>query len=438
MNLTPPNTTATHELDQLAEAKQAALKNSRIADISLAESGHKAIAWAKAHSPVLDGYVREVLADGALEGKRVAVVVHLEAKTAFLATVLADAGAQVVASGSNPMSTRDDVCAALVDRGIEVHASRGCGYEQWEKDMLAVAETAPEYIVDDGAELTSRMAQHRPDLFAKVKGVTEQTTTGVQRLESMFEAGLLNFGSMAANNAACKHMFDNRYGTGQSTIQAMLNLTNLLMGGKRVAIIGYGWVGKGLATYVQAMGGTALIVEVDPIAALDAHLEGHQVMCSQDALSQADFVITATGGVRAIGVRHFEHLKPGAILCNAGHHDLEIDTVKLREESSQVVEVREQVERYMWRGEKPLYVLASGALVNIAGGLGHPVEIMDLSFAVQGLGCHYLAANELSPGVHVIPRSLDEQIAAAKLAHHGVTLDELHEDQAEQLSDFMG
>ncbi len=407
-------------------------ERSQIADLDLAPTGHQAIEWARQHSPVVDGYLRQRLSDGAIEGRKIAVVVHLEAKTALLATVLADAGAHVVAAGSNPFSTRDDIAAALVDRGIEVHSTRESGYPAWEKHLLAVADTGPELIIDDGAELTLRMATHRPDLFANLAGVTEQTTTGVLRVQRLADQGRLPFPAMAANTAACKHLFDNRYGTGQSTVQAILNLTNMLMAGKRVAVVGYGWVGRGIATYVRAMGGTPLVVEVDPVKALEAYMDGAVVATAEDAYPQADFIITCTGGMRAVTGRHIPLLKSGAILANAGHHDLEVDVKSFALAAEELSIVRAGIERFHF-ADKHIDVLANGALVNIAGGLGHPIEIMDLSFAVQGIGCHELARGGYEPGVHVISPELDAEIAAAKLAHHGINLDDLADDQLDQV-----
>lgn len=412
-------------------------ERSHIADVTLAPEGDHAIDWAQRHSPVVDGYVRRILADGALAGTRIAVVVHLEAKTAFLATVLADAGAEVVVAGSNPFSTKDEIAAALVERGIEVHSARNSGYEAWEKDLMAVADTGPQFIIDDGAELTLRMARDRPDLFAALLGVTEQTTTGVARMKALHDAGRLPFAAMAANDARCKHLFDNRYGTGQSTVQAIGDLTNMLLAGKRVAVFGYGWVGRGLGTYVRAMGGRVIVVEVDPVKALEAHMDGHEVAPAADALPQADFVITATGGVRALSRSQFPLLKDGVILANAGHHDQEIDVETLDRESTARRIVRRGIELFRWDGSKDVFVLANGALVNIAGGLGHPIEIMDLSFAVQGLGCHELAVGDYAPGVHVIPRQLDDGIAAAKLAANGIVLDTIDDTQADRIDDWL-
>ena len=414
-----------------------AADRSTIADLSLAPQGRDAIAWASRYSPVLNGLLRSELADGSFDGLRVALVVHLEAKTAFLATILADAGAEVVVSGCNPHSTRDEISAALVDMGIEVHSSHATSYEQWETDLLAVADTEPSYIIDDGAELTVRMAKHRPELYAKLQGVSEETTTGVARLRSLETAGRLPFAAMAANDAACKHMFDNRYGTGQSTVQAILALTNFLMANKRVTVIGYGWVGRGIANYARAMGARTAVVEVDPIRALDAHMEGHQVAPLAVALADSDLVITATGGMRAIGSRDFEHVKPNAVLANAGHHDLEIDVDALRAESNGVHVVRDGVTRFNWGGGTAINVLSAGALVNIAGGLGHPIEIMDLSFAVQGLSSHELVVGDYEPGVHVLPRRLDEAIARARLAADGVEVDALAGDQHDDIDRWL-
>ena len=414
------------------------VNNSRISNIDLAPQGHLAIDWARRHSPLVDGFLRGRLNDGALAGRRVAVVVHLEAKTAFLATVLADAGAEVVVAGSNPHSTRDEIAAALVDRGIQVHSTRGSGYEAWEKDLISIADTGPEFIIDDGAELTIRMASQRPDLFSELRGITEQTTTGVSRLVELAKRDRLPCPALAANDAACKHLFDNKYGTGQSTIQAILNLTNMLMAGKKVGILGYGWVGRGIAAHVRALGGTAFIVEVDPVKGLEAFMDGHQVGDLDMVLPEADFVITATGGRRALSRKDFGGMKSGVILANAGHHDLEIDVEALADEATDFRVVREGIDEYQLAGDHSVLVLASGALVNIAGGIGHPIEIMDLSFAVQGVGCHELAKGAVAEGVHVIDPAIDSEIAKAKLAFHGISLEQKRSHQEDTIDDLLG
>jgi len=394
--------------------------------------GEARIAWVKRHSTVLDGFVRDTLADGALEGLRVAVVVHLEAKTAFLATILADAGADVVVAGSNPRTTNGAVVAALRGRGIDVVAEAGGDYTTWERELMAAADRAPEYVVDDGAELTLRMARHRPDLFAGIKGVSEETTTGTARLRSMHARGRLPFGALTANDARCKSLFDNKFGTGQTTIQALLALTNRQIAGARVVIIGYGYVGRGIAQYAKAMGARTFVVETDPVRALEAHMDGHVPGAAKDVLPHASMVVTGTGGIRAVGAADLDLLAHDTVLANAGHHDLEIDVVAMAQRATSVHEARGHATTYRL-GDRDVHVLTAGALVNIAGGSGHPVEIMDLTFAVQGLGLHHLATHTLEPGVHVIPDELDAAIATAKLASLGVTLDKVQPDQHDDI-----
>ena len=395
---------------------------------ALARDGADRIEWVRRHSPVLDGYVRDIVSDGSLRGKRVAVVVHLEAKTAFLATVLADAGAEVIAAGSNPRTTDASVVAALRERGMTVVADAGGDYESWERELRAAADCEPDYIIDDGAELTMRTAEHRPDVFARLRGVSEETTTGTARLHAMAAAGKLPFPALTANDARCKHLFDNRHATGQTTLQAMLRLTNRQIAGARIAVVGYGYVGKGLALYARAMGARTFVTEVDPVRALEAHTDGHTVGSRRDIFPQADMIVTATGGMRAISADDIAHLRHDVVMGNAGHHDLEVDTEALGAAASEVFESRPGITSYRVGG-RDLHVLAGGALVNIAGGSGHPVEVMDLTFAVQGLGVHHLASSELEPGVHILPKELDDSIAAAKLASYGIGLDELRTDQ---------
>jgi adenosylhomocysteinase len=378
---------------------------------------------------VLNRLARERLADGALRGRRVAVVVHLEAKTAYLATLLAEAGAEVVAAGSNPGSTQDAICAALVQRGIEVHASHGATPDEFTGDLLAVADTGPEIVIDDGAELTRRIVEHRPDLVDRLAGVTEETTTGVARLRAMDAAGRLTFAAIAANDAKCKHMFDNPYGTGQSALTAILRLTNLSGAGKRFCIVGYGWVGKGLARRAEGLGGKVTVVELDPVQALTAYMDGHRVAPLARAVEDADFVIAATGRVEAVAASAFPHLKDGVVLANAGHHDREVDVPALAAAAESVEEVRRGVKRYVHDGGRRAFVLVDGALVNIAGGDGNPIEIMDLSFSVQALAAHHLASGRLPPGLNRFPVELDAEIARTKLSTLGIELDEATEAQ---------
>jgi adenosylhomocysteinase len=399
------------------------------------DNGQARIAWVQRYSPVLDGFVRQTLSDGALKGIKVAVVVHLEAKTAFLATVLADAGADVVIAGSNPRTTHGDVVAALRTRGLDVVSDTGGDYESWERELLAAAEREPEIVIDDGAELTMRMARLRPDLFAKLRGVSEETTTGTARLRTMHERGQLPFGALTANDARCKVLFDNRFGTGQTTIQAYLRLTNRQIGGARFVVIGYGAVGRGIAQYARALGARTGVIETDPVRALEAHMDGHQVGPASAVLPGATVVITATGGVRALGKPEFAFLSDDVVLGNAGHHDLEIDVDALAAMASSETPARTGVTTYRL-GDRDVHVLTHGALVNIAGGSGHPVEIMDLTFAVQGLGAHYLATHTLEPGVHILPKELDDAIAAAKLRSLGVVLDDVKPDQHDDIREW--
>jgi adenosylhomocysteinase len=393
---------------------------SRIADPSLAPAGEQRIRWVERHSPVLNRLARERLADGALRGRRVSVVVHLEAKTAYLALLLAEAGAEVVVSGSNPGSTQDAICAALVARGLEVHARHGASRDEFDADLLAVADTAPEIVVDDGCELTARIVEHRPDLLGGLRGVTEETTTGVARLRAMEAAGRLTFPAIAANDARCKHLFDNRYGTGQSTLAAIDRLTNLTFAGREFCIVGYGWVGKGLARYANGEGGRVTVVEVDPVAALEAHMDGHRVARLEDALPDADVLITATGAIDAVPRKALPLLNDGAVLANGGHHEREIAIDGLGPGD----EVRPGVAEHVLDDGRRVYVLAEGRQTNVAGGDGHPVEIMDLSFSVQALAAHLLAQGGLEPGLQSFPAALDAEIARTKLATLGIELGE--------------
>jgi adenosylhomocysteinase len=341
---------------------------------------------------------------------------------------LQQAGAHVVAAGSNPLSTQDTVCAALAELGVEVHARHGVSQDEFTADLLALAETGPELVIDDGLELTRRMAEHRPDLYARLQGVSEETTTGVARLRALEAEGRLEFPAVAANDARCKHMFDNPYGTGQTTLTAILALTNVLAAGRSFCIVGYGWVGKGLAKAAHGLGGRITVVEVDPVRALVAHMDGFRVAPLANALEEADVVITATGLVEAVDAAALAHLKDGVILANAGHHDREIDVPALAAQAGEAIDARPNVTTYVL-GDRRVHVLVDGALVNIAGLDGNPIEIMDLSFSVQALSVHALASGALPPGLNSFPDELDDLIARTKLASLGIELDSPTETQ---------
>ena len=402
-------------------AHAAAAGRSRIADLTLAPDGHSRIAWAEQHMPVLHRLAAEQLADGVLRGRRVAVVVHLEAKTACLVLALRAAGADVVAAGSNALSTQDAVCAALVERGVEVHARHGVGPDEFTADLLDVAATDPELVIDDGLELTRRIAMERPDIYANLRGVSEETTTGVARLRALEAEGRLPFPAIAANDARCKHTFDNTYGTGQTTLTAVLALTNLLAAGREFCIIGYGWVGKGLAKAAHGLGGRVTVVELDPVSALTAHMDGFRVAPLDAALRDADVVLTATGLVEAVDAAAVPHLRDGVVLANAGHHDREIDVGAIAAAADDVIDARPGVKTYVL-GDRRVHVLVDGALVNIAGLDGNPIEIMDLSFSVQALSIHHLASGAAPAGLNRFPDALDDLIARTKLATLGIEL----------------
>ncbi len=412
-----------------------AAARSRIADVGLAPDGERLIGWAAQHMPVLARLGQNELADGALRGRRVAVVVHLEAKTACLVLALAAAGADVVAAGSNALSTQDAVCAALVARGIEVHARHGSSSEEFTADLLAVAETEPELVIDDGLELTRRAEEHLPDIFARFAGVSEETTTGVARLRALEAAGRLPFPAVAANDARCKHLFDNPYGTGQTTLTALLALTNVLAAGRQFCVIGYGYVGQGLARAADGLGGRVTVVEVDPVRALVAHMDGYRVAALREALPHADVVLTATGLVEALGADDLPLLKDGVLLANAGHSDREIDVAAIAAAAGDTATPRPGVVTYLL-GRRKVHVLVDGALVNIAGLDGNPIEIMDLSFSVQALSVRELAAGRLPVGVNRFPDALDTLIARTKLETLGISLDEPSAAQRRALGEW--
>ena len=412
--------------------------DSIIKDPSLAPEGERKMGWVAQHAPVLNAIFRERLSDGALRGRKLAMAIHLEAKTAYLAVLLSEAGADVTVSGSNPLSTQDDVCAALAERGIRVFATHDPSDEDFEGYLLRTIETGPELIIDDGAELVSRLVERRPDLLSGVAGASEETTTGIMKFRAMDNEGLLRFPVLAANDARMKHLFDNRYGTGHSSIVSVLSNTNLFLGGKTVVVMGFGWVGRGLAKYAKGMGARVVVCEPDPVKLLEAHAEGYEVMNSLQAVEIGDFFITGTGNLKVLRSEHFARMKDGAVLANAGHYDHEFDLRALQEEAIAVREARRNVTEYEMEDGRRFHVLARGRLVNIAAADGHPVEIMDLTFAVQALCAHHLATNASSmpPGLQTIPQEIDEYVARTKLATLGVEPEELTEEQREYLSSW--
>jgi adenosylhomocysteinase len=404
---------------------------SLVKDPSLAPEGHRKIDWVAQHAPVLNKIAGEQLADGSLRGRKVAMTIHLEAKTAYLALLLTEAGAEVTVSGSNPLSTQDDVCAALAERGVRVFATHDPSEEVFEGYLHKTLETGPDLIVDDGAELVGRLIKHHPDLVGNVLGASEETTTGVLKLRAMTAEEVLPFPVLAVNDAKMKHLFDNRYGTGHSSIVALLSNTNLFLSGKAVVVMGFGWVGRGLAKYADGMGARVIVCEPDPVKLLEAYSEGYEVMSSLQAAGVGDVFLTGTGNLKVLGTEHFERMKDGALLANAGHYDHEFDLAALQETAVSSREVRRNITEYELPDGRRLHVLARGRLVNIAAADGHPVEIMDLTFALQALAAHHLAsrAADLAPGIQPIPETIDDLVARAKLAALGVEPETLTEEQ---------
>jgi adenosylhomocysteinase len=404
---------------------------STIRDLSLAPEGERKIEWVAIHSHTLNALKRSRLDDGSLRGRRIALAIHLEAKTAYLAWLFQEAGAEVTVTGSNPFSTQDDVAAALVKRGLRVHALHGVDPATFDRHLLQTLDSRPEFIVDDGAELVTRLHQHRPQLLPDVRGASEETTSGIIRLQAMQREGALKIPVIAANNARCKQLFDNRYGTGQSTLTAVMSATNLLIAGKSTVVAGYGWTGRGLAFYARGFGARVIVVEVDPVKALEALADGFAVMSLAEAAPLGDLFLTATGSIGVLRREHFERMKNGALLANAGNYAHEIDVPALRQLAREEREVRRHVTEYVLRDGRRLHLLAQGALVNIAASDGHPIEIMDLSFSVQALAVHYLAqhADELKPGVVPLPEEFDVAIARTRLELLGVRLEKTTAEQ---------
>jgi adenosylhomocysteinase len=407
------------------------IKESVIKDPSLAPEGHQKIDWAAQHCPVLNTIAKDQLADGSLVGRGIAMTVHLEAKTAYLAVLLQEAGADVTVTGSNPLSTQDSISAALAERGVRVFATHDPTPEDFERYIHMALETGPDLLIDDGAELAGRLIESHPELIPGVKGATETTTTGIVKIKAMTGEGVLPFPVLGVNDARMKHLFDNRYGTGHSSIVSLLANTNLFLSGMRVVVMGFGWVSRGLAKYAAGFGARVIVCEPDPVKLLEAHAEGYEVMNSMQAAEVGDVFLTGTGNIRVLRREHLELMKDGAILANAGHYDHEFDLAALSQMAVAEREVRKNVTEYELADGRRLHVIARGRLLNSGAGDGHPVEIMDLTFALHALGIHHLArhAEDFEPGIQPIPPEIDEQVARIKLKTMGVEPEQLTEEQ---------
>ena len=408
---------------------------SRIKDISLAPSGEMKINWVERNMPVLRGIGEDFKKTRPFEGLKVALSVHLEAKTAYLCRVMEMGGAEMYVTGSNPLSTHDDVAAALASTGMQVFAEYGCSMEQYEQCLEEVLKVGPNIIIDDGGDLVNLMHTKYVDLIPDVIGGCEETTTGINRLKIMCRENKLRFPMVMVNDADCKHMFDNRYGTGQSVWDGINRTTNLIVAGKYVVISGYGWCGKGVSLRAKGLGAKVIVTETDPVRALEAVMDGYEVMPMSEAAKIGDMFCTVTGGRDIITAEHFPLMKDGAILTNAGHFNVEVDVDALEKMAVRKYDARHNIQGYVMPDGKTLFTIAEGRLVNLAAGDGHPAEIMDMSFAIQALSAEYLANNKnsLKADVIPVPKEIDRAVARRKLDAMGVEIDTLSKIQAEYL-----
>lgn len=413
---------------------------SEIKDINLAPSGEKKIEWVKRNCDLLRTLEEEFTKTKPFKGKKVALSVHLEAKTAYLCKVLAAGGAEMYVTGSNPLSTQDDVAAALVKAGLEVHAWYGTTPEEYENHIRAVLSPGPNIIIDDGGDLVHMIHTEMPELIPGIIGGCEETTTGILRLRAMDRDGELKFPMVLVNNAQCKHFFDNRYGTGQSVWDGINRTTNLIVAGKIVVVAGYGWCGKGVAMRAKGLGARVIVTEVNPVKAIEAVMDGFDVMPMKEAAKYGDIFVTVTGCNKVIDEEDFAEMKDGAILCNAGHFDCEIDMVGLRKIAVETKEMRNNIIGYKLPTGQLINVLGEGRLVNLACGDGHPAEIMDMSFAIQALSAKYLVEHEgtFDRMIIDVPDEVDNDVATRKLAFLGKKLDVLTPEQEEYLNSSAG
>jgi adenosylhomocysteinase len=396
------------------------------------ERGRQKIEWAQTHMAVLDGIRRRFEVEKPFQGLTISAVLHVEAKTAALALALQAGGAEVHLAAGNPLSTDDDPVAALVDAGIETYAVKGESIAEYNAGIAAMLEADPDIIVDDGADLVALVHTKRKDA-GRVRGSTEETTTGITRLRALEKSGKLLFPAIDVNDAEMKHLFDNRYGTGQSTIDGILSATNLLIAGRVAVVAGYGWCGKGIAARLRGMGADVIVTEIDPVRALEARMDGFRVQRMLDAATHADLIVTVTGSTGVVGAEHFRVIKDGCILANSGHFDVEVSRTDLEGVAISHRSVRPHVDEYAFADGRKIYLLGEGRLVNLAAGQGHPVEIMDLSFSLQALSAEHIAKHgrSMSPKVHAVPTELDREVARAALAPFGIQIDERTDAQRE-------
>ena len=411
-----------------------------VKDIGLASHGKQRIEWAEREMPVLR-LIRERFAEEKpLSGTKLVACAHITTETANLARALQAGGAESVLIASNPLSTQDDVAAALVaDWGIPVYAIKGESTDTYNRHVRTALDSHPDIIIDDGSDVVATLLKERANQIKEIVGSTEETTTGIQRLKAMETAGVLPFPSIAVNNAQTKHFFDNRYGTGQSTLDGIIRATNILLAGRTFVVVGYGWCGKGVALRARGMGANVVVTEVDPIKAVEAVMDGFRVMPMGEASKIGEIFVTVTGNRHVIDGEHFSQMKDGAIVCNSGHFDLELNLVALREMAGDPITMRPFVQEYKIQSSgRKVIVLGEGRLINLAAAEGHPASVMDMSFANQALSVEYLVKNKgtLAPGVHLLPAEVDTEIASLKLRALGISIDTLTAEQLEYITSW--
>jgi adenosylhomocysteinase len=410
-----------------------------IKNIELADLGKRRIEWANQSMPVLQSIRKEFIKNQPLKGIRVSACLHVTTETANLAITLRDGGAEVVLCASNPLSTQDDVAASLVrDYNISVHAIKGENNESYYKHILSALDHKPHMTMDDGADLVSTALTKRQDVLEGIIAGTEETTTGVIRLRAMAKDGQLKYPIIAVNDALTKHMFDNRYGTGQSTMDGVIRCTNSLIAGSKFVIAGYGWCGRGLASRARGMGADVIVTEIDPTKAIEAVMDGYRVMSMNEAAKVGDIFVTVTGNKNVVSREHFELMKNGAVVANSGHFNVEIDIPALERMSSSKRQTRDFVDEYVMKDGRKIYLLGEGRLINLAAAEGHPASVMDMSFANQALSAEYLVKNHqsLQRKVYAVPEELDKKVARLKLESMGVKIDKLTPEQEEYLASW--
>jgi len=412
------------------------VKEYKVKDINLEKSGKNRIEWAEDHMPVLMEIRKEFEKTKPLKNLTVGFALHVTKETAVLVRTLIAGGAKVAIAGCNPLSTQDDVAAALAKEGVNVYAWRGLSTKEYYECINDVLDHEPDITVDDGCDLVTTVHKERQELIKKIKGGCEETTTGIIRLKAMEKENVLKYPIIAVNNAMTKHLFDNRYGTGQSTIDGILRATSVLFAGKNVVVCGYGWCGRGVAMRARGMGANVIVTEVDPIKALEAVMDGYRVMKMDEAAKIGDIFITVTGDVNIIRKEHIENMKDGAILANSGHFNCEIDIKALESLCKDKKEIRENTVKYTLKNNKKIYLLAEGRLVNLAAAEGHPSEVMDMSFANQALSIKYIAEHKLNVGVYNVPDEIDKKVAVLKLKTMNIEIDKLTDEQIKYLNSW--